>query len=208
LNEIVQEATPARRITLIEDFDARYPKSIQLDYVHYLKFLAYKDLADKDKALAVAEEVLKNDQSREDMLYFVADAYLAKRKDLDKVLMYSDQICELVNKREKPDSVTNEQWDKYKQALLLNAYYMTGMVAILQDRWKDADRELRIALTYTMGNEQMSVAVLNNLAWANYKMRNIPEALKLYGQCASVVSPYQRAAVQTIAYIKSEYGLQ
>ena len=37
----------------------------------------------------------------------------------------------------------------------------------------------------------LAAMLLNSLGWANYKMRNIPEALKFYGRVAGVPGPLQ-----------------
>ena len=53
-------------------------------------FNAYRQLGDKflDKLMAFAEKTLETDQSNEDMLIYVADQYVQKKRNPDKVIAY------------------------------------------------------------------------------------------------------------------------
>ena len=56
--------------------------------------------------------------------------------------------------------------------------------------------------------DQLTATMLTSLGWANYKLKNITDALRFYEQCTKISGPLQQNAQQSIVSIKSEYALQ
>jgi hypothetical protein len=113
-----------------------------------------------------------------------------------------------VNNREKPDNLTEDDWAKQKQMLIQQSNWMIGSTRIAQEHWAEADKSFRVALQSTAQGSDLAAALLSNLGWVNYKLRNIPEALKMYQQCSGIRGPFQAQASQSIQSIKAEYNLQ
>ena len=118
-------------------------------------------------------------------------------------------VLDILTLKEKPENLSEVDWLKQRNLLTHYSHWMIGMTRLSQDNFADADKSLRAALTTvgSFGNDQRA-AVLTNLGWANYKMRNIPEALAFYQQCVAAGGPLQAAAAQSITSIKAEYNLQ
>lgn len=176
--------------------------------VGYLFFVTHRERQDHPKALLAAEAYLERDKTREDVLFYTAQTYFLTKREPAKVLSYSELVLAIVNNREKPENLTEDEWTKQKQMLIQQSNWMIGSTRIAQEHWAEADKSLRAALQTTAQGSDLTAALLSNLGWANYKLRNIPEALKMYQQCSSIRSPFQAQATQSILSIKSEYNLQ
>jgi tetratricopeptide (TPR) repeat protein len=207
-NRSLEERDPGKRLIMLREFEKQFPTSQHLGKTQYLTFVAYRDMPDRDKALTTAEAILQRDQTKEDVLYYVAEYYFSRKRNLDKVLTYSTLISDLVTGRPKPEGLTDEQWERQRKILLLNANFMMGMTYSYQEQWGAADKALRAALGLGRANDQITATILSNLGWANYKLKNIPESIRLYQQCMAISSPVQAAAAQSVASIKAEFNLQ
>ena len=207
-NRSIQETDPTAKVRLLNQFSQSFPQSVHLSKVDYLYFVSYRQMHDDKKAFAIAEQLLAKDQTREDVLVYVADTYFRQKRELDKVLTYCGMILDLVTGKPKPEGVGDEEWARQKANLTFEAHYMAGTVHIYKEHWPQADRELRVALAMHSGPDQLTAGILTSLAWANYKMKVIPEAIRFYDQCAKINSTFQKAAEQSILSIKNEYALQ
>jgi tetratricopeptide (TPR) repeat protein len=207
-NKAVEERDPKRRLELLTLFAKQFPSSVHIGKVSYLFFLTHRERQDHVKALAAAEAFLERDKTREDVLFYVAQTYFLTKREPAKVLSYSELVLAIVNNRERPENLSESEWSKQKQMLIQQSNWMAGSTRIGQEHWADADKSLRAALQSTAQGSDLAAALLSNLGWANYKLRNIPEALKMYQQCSAIRGPFQAQATQSIQSIKSEYNLQ
>lgn len=206
-NRALQESDPGVRIKILDQFAKDFPQSIHLNKVNYLFFVAYRQAGDEGKSLQVAEQILQKDQTHEDVLAYVADTYFKHKRELDKVLTYSAMLLDLVTGKPKPEGISEQEWARQRATVSYQAHWMAGTVHIYREQWGAADRELRVTLQLHPGGDQTTAGILTSLAWANYKLKNIPESIRFYEQCAKIPGPYQAAASQSIVSIKSEYGL-
>jgi tetratricopeptide (TPR) repeat protein len=205
-NKALQEADPSVRIEILNQYLQQYPQSIHINKVNYLYYLAYREMKDEKRAMAMAEQILTKDQTREDVLYYVAESLFKQKRDLAKVIVYSQEILDLV-KRPKPEGRQDDEWNRQVSILTSQAHWMIGMSEIYREQFASANQELRAALAGGSSSDSMRPALLTNLAWANYKLKNIPDAIKFYQECAAIPSAYQKAAADSVKGIKSEYGL-
>ncbi len=109
-------------------------------------------------------------------------------------------------KRPKPEGRQDDEWSRQVGTLTTQAHWMIGMSQIYQEQFGAANQELRAALI-SGSADSIRPALLTNLGWANYKLKNIPDAIKFYQECAAIPSAYQKAAEDSVKGIKSEYGL-
>jgi len=200
----MQTQDPRKRIDLADALSARNPKSQYLPALAELRFNAYRQLGDNAKALAAAEKTLETNQSSEDMLAYVANQYVEKKRDPDKVVAYSAKIVELMNTKPKPEGASDEDWAKKKKAMSGLAHYMSGITLFDQKKLSAADKELRAALPLVEGNDQLKAATLFYAGWANYQLKNIPDALKFNQQCAAIRSPFQAKAAENAKVMRQQ----
>jgi tetratricopeptide (TPR) repeat protein len=208
-NRALEEVDSKRRIQLLSVFEKNFPASSHLGKVRYLFFLTHREAQDHTKAMAAAEAVLERDKTREDVLFYAAQTYFVTKREPAKVLSYSSMVLDLLTTKQKSDDISDEAWEKQKSMLTHYSHWMIGMTNLGQERFAEADKSLHTALATigTHGADQRA-AILTNLGWANYKLRNIPVAINYYEQCAAIRGPLQAAAAQSIVSIKSEYNLQ
>ncbi|MEO8126670.1 MAG: hypothetical protein ABJF23_30125 [Bryobacteraceae bacterium] len=206
-NKAIAENNPTVRLDTLDQFLKQFSQSAHISKVNYLRYQAYRDLKDNKNALAVAEQIVAKDQSREDLLYFVAESYFTQKRELARVLLLSQAMLDVVNTKAKPENLSDAEWGKQKATITLQAHYMTGTTLIYQEQFSQADKSLRLALADGGMSDATRAGILTSLAWANYKVKNIPDAINFYQQCAAIPGPLQTPAAQSIVSIKNEYGL-
>jgi tetratricopeptide (TPR) repeat protein len=199
-----QTQDPRKRIELADALTARNPKSQYLPALAELRFNSYRQLGDNAGALASAEKTLETDQTKEDMLIFVANQYVEKKRDPDKVLAYSAKVVELMDTKPKPEGVSDDDWAKKKKTMSGLAHYMSGTTLFDQKKLAAADKELRAALPLVEGNDQLKAATLFYAGLANYQMKKIPDALKFNQQCAAIKSPFQAKAAENARVMRQQ----
>ena len=200
----LQTADPRKRILLGEALSARSPKSQYMPQVAEIQFGAYRQAGENDKAFTFAEKTLETDQSSEDMLAFVAEQYVQKKRNPDKVVAYSAKVVELMNTKPKPQGVSDADWAKKKNTLSGVAHFLSGSTLFEQNKFAAADKELRAGLPQVEGNDQLKAATLFYAGLANYKMNNVPDALRFNQQCAAIKSPFQAKANENIRVMKGQ----
>jgi tetratricopeptide (TPR) repeat protein len=198
---------PAARITALEEFLKRVPQNPYMDQIEAAEFLAYKDMGDLEKTLAAAEKILSHNENREDALLFVVEVNYSRKKDPKRTLALAAKFIEHLPAAERPEGVSERDWAQAKSRNLARAQYIVGRIYFESEQWPLADRALRTALPL-IGDDQLRAAVLNDLGWANYRMRNAIDALKFYGLCAAIRSPLQEQAAKNVLFVKAEYHLQ
>jgi tetratricopeptide (TPR) repeat protein len=200
----MQTQEPRKRIELADALTTRNPKSQYLPALGELRFNSYRQLGDNAGALAAAEKTLETDQTKEDMLIFVANQYVEKKRDPDKVLAYSAKVVELMDTKPKPEGVSDDDWAKKKKTMSGLAHYMSGTTLFDQKKLAAADKELRAALPLVEGNDQLKAATLFYAGLTNYQMKKIPDALKFNQQCAAIKSPFQAKAAENARVMRQQ----
>jgi len=195
---------PRKRIELGDALSTRNPKSQYIPQVATVEFAAYSTLGDPVKTLAFAEKSLENDQSSEDILAFVANQYVEKKRDPEKVIAYSAKIVELMDTKPIPAGVSEADWAKKKAAMSGLAHFLSGSTLYGQKKYAAADKELRAALPLVEGSEQLKAATLFYAGLANYDMKNTAEATRFLQQCAAIKSQFQAQANKNLTVMKSQ----
>jgi tetratricopeptide (TPR) repeat protein len=198
---------PSERIAALEAFLSRVPQNPYLEQIEAAEFLAYKEMGDMDKTLAAAEKILSHNEGREDALLFVVEVNFNRKKDPKRTLALAAKFIDGMTAAPAPEGVSEHDWAQAKTRNIARAHYIIGRIYFDSEQWPSADRALRGALPL-IGDEQLRAAVLNDLAWANYRMQKALEALKFYGQCAAIRGPLQDQASKSALSIKAEYHLQ
>lgn len=196
---------PAAKIDLFEALEQRYPEGKYKAQTTPMRFLLYRQLNDNAKAVAVAEKVLATDQSHEDMLIVVADDYLQKKREPEKVIEYSNKVAELMATKAKPEGVSDDDWNKKKTLYTGLAHSMAGRTYAIQNKWAQVDKSFRAALPHVEGNNAMKGEAYFYLGLANYRMEKIIEAIAFNKQCVAIKGPYQAQAAKNLKVIQSQY---
>ncbi len=203
---VLQTTDPQKRIMLSEALQQRNPNSQYMPQVNPLLFLAYRQAGQNDKAVELAEKVVAKETSDEDMLLVLADSYLQKKKEPEKVHAYSEKIVELMNSKPKPEGVSEADWNNRKSLFLGLAHYMSGKLYFEQNNMAQSDKELREALPLVAGNTPVKAEALFYLGVANYKLEKIQDAVNYFKACSAVKSPFQAESNKNIARIRQQYA--
>lgn len=206
-NEAVAAKNPAERIKLLEAFLVNHPQTTHAEEVEIAVFLTYREQGDAAKALAAAEKLVAHNDTREDAMLLVAESYFKAGKDPAAVVNLSKKVIDRLNKAGKPQGLSDADWARNKTAELTQANYMIGSVSFQAEKWDVADQAFRAALP-NLTDPRFKAEVLNSLGWANYKLKNVSDAIKFYIDCTNIPGPFQLAASKTLNTITAEYRIR
>lgn len=201
----LQAPEPANKAALLKALEERAPESKYLSQAYGVYFLALAQSGDIAGAVPVAEKAIASGQGTEEMLASVSDFYMRQNKEPQKVLDYSSKLIELASTRPKPDGVSDADWQKRKNYFLGAGHWFTGALLVSQSKYAEGDKSLRTALPLLDGNDEIKAGALYNLGIANQGLKNYPEAMKFYEQCAAIQSPFQPLAANVLKTLKAKY---
>jgi len=211
----LQTTDPAQRIGLIEALEKQNPDSQYLPQIANLRFVAYLQAGQSDKAVALAEKVLEKDQSNEDMLLAVADSYRLNKKEPEKVLAYCAKALELAASKPKPEGVTEAAWETRKRQISGRAHWLAGLTHAARGNWAETDKELRAALPGIADTPAMSAEALFYLGLANFRLgekdcepTRILDAMNFTKQSAAIKGPYQAPARQNLKAFQTKCAVR
>jgi tetratricopeptide (TPR) repeat protein len=198
---------PADRIKLLEVFLVNHPQTTHADDIEIAVFLAYREQGDSAKAVAAAEKLVAHNDTREDAMLLVAESYFKAGRDPNAVANLSRKAIDRVNKADKPEGLSDADWARNKTAELTQANYMIGSVNFQAEKWEVADQAFRAALP-NLTDPRFRSEVLSSLGWANYKLKNVSDAIKFYIDCTNIPGPFQQSAAKTLNTITAEYRIK
>jgi tetratricopeptide (TPR) repeat protein len=196
---------PEKQVQLIEALQAQNPKSQYLPQAVPVLFSAYLQMKANDKAVALAEKTLATDQSNEDMLLLLSNSYFDSKKEPAKVHAYTAKVVEIMNTKQKPQGMSDADWENRKNRFLGAAHYISGKLYYTQNSFANADRELRAALPLIANDPQAKPEVLFYLGVANFKMEKVQEAANFNKECAAIKSQFAGPCTKNLAAIRSQY---
>jgi tetratricopeptide (TPR) repeat protein len=200
----LQTPDPKKQVALLEALQQRNPKSEYFSKAAGTLFVAYQKSGAPDKAASFAAQMAAAGQANEDMLLILTDDAV-KKKDGEKVHVYSSKLIEVMTAKPKPDGVADADWSKRKDTILGLAYSFNGKQYFTDGKLAPADEELRKSLPLVEANVSLKTEVLFYLGLANYKMEKIQNAANYFKACAAVNSPFQAQANKNLAAIRTQY---
>ena len=213
LFNVAQATTdPATRLKMLQDLQERNPKSPYVENVPAECFGIYKQLKQMDKAVALAEKTLASDPDNVDMLMAVSEYLFGHQESREKIILYSTHLIEVLGKKARPDSLTEEDWQKKKDHLLGAAYYIVGISSSFSGQYAQADQMLRAALPLIVNDASEEASALYELGMSNYKLADsnparARDALTFWRRCASLRSNFQEQAMKNADAVKAEFNL-
>ncbi len=178
-------------------------------------FYAYLQAGDTANAVTIAEEVLKTEETNEDMLFVMANHHLGTTKDQAKAVEYAQKLVALMETKAAPEGVAPDAWEQKKTQLLGQGLWITGVIESTQGKLLQADKTLRKALPYLKGNAQMTAEALFHLGVANFKLgdragnqQRILDAFNFTKRCAAMSSRFQAQAKKNLTAIQGQYRIK
>ncbi|HTB12696.1 MAG TPA: hypothetical protein VK752_14040 [Bryobacteraceae bacterium] len=210
-NAAEQVPDPSAKLDALLAFQERNPKSPFSENIPVECIGLYKKLNQMDKALALAGVTLAADPDNIDVLAAVIDYYFA-HEDHPKVVSYTAHIIEVLDKKTRPASMSEEDWQKKKTQLLGSAHYMGGISSSLSGQYGRGDQMLRAAMPFVTGDATQEAAVFYFLGLSNYKLADkdptrAQEAVKFWRRCGTIKSNFQAQALKNVDATRSEFNL-
>lgn len=203
----VSTPNAAERIKALDEFSRSHPQNSHTEDIEVYQFLAYRELGNAAQTLAMAEKIVAHNETRQDAMLLVVDAYFKAGRDPNRVVSLAKKTIALINGAEKPEGVSNAEWNKSKTQNLTRLNYVIGFINFQSQHWDVVDQAYREVLPY-MTDPRERAEVLNSLGWANYQLRNVQDAIKFYQECTSIPGPLQLNASKTLNSITAEYRLK
>jgi tetratricopeptide (TPR) repeat protein len=213
LFNVAQATTdPETRLKMLQSLQERNPKSPYSENVPAECFGIYKQLKQMDKAIALAEKTLVDQPDNVDMLMAVAEYLFGRQEGRDKIIANSLHLIDVLNVKARPDSLTEEDWQKKKNHLLGAAYYMVGISSSFSGQYGRADQMLRAALPLIVNDATEEASALYELGMANYKLADsnpgrARDALAFWRRCAGLRSNFQAQAMKNADAVRAEFNL-
>jgi len=160
-----QASDPALTIELTEALIAQNPKSEQIDTAtaQYLAALGKQGAA---KANAAASKILVGRPDNE----YALDAVARNWSSPGPALTAANRLIGVMGRKKKPEGMSDADWQRTKTEMLGSAYTSAGVIQAGQNRYADADRNLKAALPLVAGNSTMLSYIYYYLGVSNYQM--------------------------------------
>jgi tetratricopeptide (TPR) repeat protein len=213
LFSIAQQTTdPTTRLGLLKSLQERNPKSPYAENIPAECFLIYKRLGQMDKGLALAEQTLAADPDNIDMLMAVAEYHFGRDEAREKIITHVTHVVEVLGRKPRPASLSEEDWEKKRSHILGTANYMGGVSSNLTGQYGRADQMLRAALPLITGDGLQEATVFYHLGVANYHLADssparAKDALAYWRRCASIKSNFQGQAMKNAEALRVEFNL-
>ena len=126
-------------------------------------------------------------------------------------LTAANKLVAVMRTKAKPEGTPDADWDKKKSSMTGAGYYFAGVVSASQQRWADADRNLKAALPLIGGQPAMAGPAYFYLGFANYQLGKVTQdkarmltGIKYIDQSAGMGGPMQAQAATNSAAMKRE----
>lgn len=203
------------RLELLKTLEERIPSNQYAAKLPSEYFRIYREIGPEDKAVEMAEKIMQSEPDNVDAIMFIANHHFRKEgiKEREKVIALTAKAIEILEKRPRPESENEADWNVKKSQVLGTAYYIGGVSCSLNGLFAKADSMLRAALPY-IKDPGTEAAVLYHLGMANYRLADkggptrSMDALKYMRRCSTIRSPFQEQAARNVESIKAEYNLK
>ena len=210
---MLQTSDPKQKIQLGEALEQRNPQSQYLPQMTEQRFQACVQTGDNAKAAALAEKSVESGQASPEMLLVLANKAMGAKQP-DKAIAYARKAIEAAEAKPKPDGVSDADWQSWKTQVTTRGHWMAGMTHAGENKWAQADQELRVALPGLKDNRAMLAEALFYAGLANYKLaeagdtKRARDALRFNEQCAAIAGPLQARASTNVKAIRSRYHIR
>src|SRR5260370_2594698 len=202
--EILKTADPGQKMARIEKFLDQYRESCYRSVLEDLYLEAANASGRSQKALAAAKKILEWDEHNVVALMVIAENQLRSGREPARLRDSAAKILTLLEQQGKPEGLTAAQWSKKKALLGGRAHWMIGRTYMQEDRYREADSSLRVALPYLKGESQLTSDALFFLAWANYQLHNYNDAMRFNTECMRINGPYRAQAAKNLEVLRAE----
>ncbi|MGB7283637.1 MAG: hypothetical protein WBE13_15325 [Candidatus Acidiferrum sp.] len=187
-------ANPATRAEVLTHFAQIFPDSPYANQALGVAAASYQQAQNVPKMLEVANGLLAKDPNNIGMLLLLSDYYSEKGEQLDKAESSAKKAIDLLGNAQKPEGVTDEQWQQQISLQKGLALSSLGQVGIQKKQNAQAAENFKAAAPLLKADEG---SYGRNQYWLGFALLNLKrnaEAKEAFTQAASVNSPYKTLA--------------
>ncbi|MGB6683119.1 MAG: hypothetical protein WBH24_05660, partial [Candidatus Acidiferrum sp.] len=186
--------TAAKRAELLTHFAQVFPDSPYANQALGVAATSYQQAQNIPKMLEVANGLLTKDPNNIGMLLLLSDYYSDKGEQLDKAESSAKKAITLLGSAQKPEGVTDEQWQQQLSLQKGLALSSLGQVEIEKKDNAQAVENFEAAAPLLKPNEGSYGRNQYRLGFALLNLKRNAEAKEAFTQSASVNSPYKPLA--------------
>jgi tetratricopeptide (TPR) repeat protein len=187
-------SSPAKRAASLTRFAQLYPDSQFANQALGVAATSYQQAQNMPKMLEVANGLLAKDPNNIGMLLLLSDDYGEKGEQLDKAEAYAKKVIDVLATAQKPEGVTDEQWQQQISLQKGLALSCLGQVNIEKKDNEQAVQNLKAASPLLKPDEGSYGRNQYRLGFALLNLKRNGEAKDAFTQSASVNSPYKALA--------------
>jgi len=205
--QLAKEA--GKRAAFLVRFAQAFPESPYANAALGVAATSYQQAQSPAKMLEVANGLLAKDPSNLGMLLLVSDYYSEKGEQLDKAESYAKKAITLLGTAQKPQGVSDDQWQQQTSLQKGLALSALGQVNMEKRDNAQAVQNLRAAAPLVKADTVSYARNQYRLGFALVNLKRMPEAKDAFTQAASVNSPYKslaEAKLKSIATVAARKG--
>ncbi len=196
---VAQKTTnAAARAALLERYVAAYPDSAYTATVRDQIAFAYQQAQNTPKMIETAQANLAADPNDISMLVLLADYWSEGGQQLDKAAAYAQKALDVLAHAQKPENVTDEQWQRQVSIQKGLAYSSLGEVYVVKTQNPQAVDAFKQASPLLKSDTFSYARNLYRLGFTLAKMQRIPEARVALTEAISLNTPYKARAQETL----------
>jgi len=203
LNGAYNSKDPGKKADDLVRFAKMYPGTAQSDQALMVAATAYQQAQNRGKMQEIVNNALAKDPNNIDMMLLMADDYSENGDQLDKAEAYARKAISLTDTAQKPEQLTNEQWNQQTSVQKGWAYSTIGQVDLQQRQESQAVGNLLKAGPLLKSNAAMYARNQYRLGFAYLNLKKNADATKAFAEAAAIDSPYKAMAQQKLDELSS-----
>jgi len=204
------QAPPAVTVDLLAFLEDQSPKSKYLANAYGVYFTALNQMGGAAKVSAIAEKAIAHHPECEDLLMVLSDTAMNKQQTA-RAGVFAERLLAALAKSKKPEGVAQADWDRRQAIMRGRAHWIAGIAQSEKKEIFQSDKNLRAALPFVKGNEQMMAAALFHLGLVNYEIgrrmlnkARVLEAARFSDQAAAIKGPLAEQAWRNGGVMRAE----
>lgn len=197
-NAAYQTKDAVARAALFERYAAAFPDSPYTTMAREQTAFAYQQAHNTPKMVEAAQNVLTSDPNDVSILVMLADYWSDNNQQLDKAAANAQKALDLLAKAQKPDNMTDEQWQHQITVQKGLALSSLGQVYLNKTQNSQAVDAFKQASPLLKSDNFTYARNLYRLGFTLVKMQRTAEARVVLTEAVSFNTPYKAPAQQTL----------
>jgi tetratricopeptide (TPR) repeat protein len=198
VNAAYKTSDLAARTKLLERYAKAFPDSPYTLSVREQTAIAYQQAQNTPKMIETAQDILAKDPDDISMLLLLADNWSENGQQLDKAGANAKKALVLLEQAKKPESVTDDQWQKQISIQKGLAESVLGQVYVNNNQNAQAVDAFKLASPLLKSDPFSYARNLYRLGFTLAKMQKNAEARTVLTEAVSINSPYKAKAQETL----------